>query len=181
MFLSPSLKFVTTKLTTKGEVLPRTDIKLYTLPIVLLKEKGGLRGERDRDCCGLYQITPPLLCQISVYHMPSPHREVKWIFFTPINFSVRLYHASQNAHYLFSTPPSISPFNNTEIAQSFLEQQNHTKKSQAKALRWGISEPSFCVRPHKSAPQHSHIMEILKLSKRTDSWKEHKVDISEVF
>lgn len=53
--------------------------------------------------------------------------------------------------------------------------------SQAKSFPWDISEPSFCVKPHKLAPQRIHVMKMLKLSKRTDSWKKNRAGISEVF
>lgn len=159
-------------------MLLRTAIKLHTLSLVLLKEKWRGQGKRDAFCGLYYNHITPVPC----HHTPSPHREVMWGFLQHCQFFMRLYQfftVRIHISYLVLCPASLP--STTQIAQSFLEQENTTEMSQAKSLPWDISEPSFCVRPHKLAPQSIHVTEMLKLSKRTDSWKKHRAGISEVF
>lgn len=74
-FLSPSLKCVITRLTPKCEWLPRTDTKLYTLPIFSTGEGGNERRGVGYGWA-LYQITAPLLCLLCA----TPHGMGKWLF-----------------------------------------------------------------------------------------------------
>lgn len=87
MFLSPSLKFITTQLTTRGELLPvtKTGIKLYTLAVVLLKEKGELRGESDRLLCSLSNHTTLALPDFCLPHAQFPQGG-QWVFFAATIF-----------------------------------------------------------------------------------------------
>lgn len=135
-------------------------------------------GERDRDCHGLYPISPPLQCQIAVYHMPSPHKEVTRVFFTATIFSTRLY---QQQLYISNSVlcPASLPATTVRLLNLFLN--NTTQRSFRPSPSLGATENPPSVEATPATPQHSHITQILMLCKRTDSWKEHRAGISEAF
>lgn len=157
IFLSPSLKSVTTKLTTKDKLLPRTDIKLYTLPMVLLKEKGWLRGERGRDCCGLYQITPPLLCQISTTCLVLTGRCSGFslllsIFPQGCTMQIRT-HVSRLA-----LCPASLPSTTLRLLSLFLNNRT-TQRSPRPRLSHGAFQNLPSVRSHTSQPRSIHTLQ----------------------
>lgn len=91
-FLSPSLKCVITRLTPKCEWLPRSDTKLYTLPIFFHRRRGEWE-ERCRIWLGPLSNHSPLALP-AVCHSP---RDGEVAFPLCSLFSLRLCQVSSNA------------------------------------------------------------------------------------
>lgn len=72
MFLSPPLQFVITKLTTKRELLPRTDIKLQTCTCTTEGEGSTKRRKRQRLSWPLSSLTTLAVPDCCLPHAQSP-------------------------------------------------------------------------------------------------------------
>lgn len=151
-FLSLSLRFASTELTTKGKFLLTTDIKFHTLPLLLLKEEGEDKAKKENSSVAFTITTtscppPPLALPSSC----PPHAHFSQgcgVFFMSVNFFPQgcsmpvIIHISS-----LRLCPECLPSTTFKLLNLFL---NHKEIPGQGSL--GAFQTLLSVRGHKSQP-----------------------------